>query len=158
MLRRLPLLGSTLDEARQVDDWQLEWEVQGGQHDRHPDVPSEHADHESTCTSCLQLCRNSCLVGSVVVGVHEESVCDEAEGWDEEEEDQEENQVGSKGEDHVEEAQHCHEHEEESCISQQQVIDVRGALYHEPNAALKCLASNPVSLISVADPPTGVPA
>jgi hypothetical protein len=119
ILLALLLLTEPLDQRREISNRDLEWEIQGREHDSKEDPPACHRRHKRKRTSRnLQPMRKGNLIR-----IHAIAICisklpvgarQKAEGDDEREEDDDEDDIGAQGADQVDEAQHAHEDEEEA--------------------------------------------
>lgn len=122
------LIAGTLDEVRQVTDCgqvsgetvrnpeeselltgKREWEINSGEQDGQEQVPSEHGDDEGERTTGNERLGDLLAFGSV-----EEDGSETAESRHEAGEDDDEDQVGAKGDDEIDQAEHTHEDQDES--------------------------------------------
>lgn len=131
----------TLDHAREITNWQDEWEVDRDEQDGEDEVPSRHTGNEGQCTASLGIwsatvcmwfefieknahdlkSRRECcslsnirrISAAVCICVLPESTSEETEGDDKGEEDNEEDQVRSERANEVDEAEQAHKDQEE---------------------------------------------
>ena len=97
---------------RKGHTWQLEGEVQRSEHDGREDPPATAACEESASASGNLLCARS---GGVALSKIPVCSSEQAECGDQGGEDQNEDDVGAEGADHVDQAEESHPNLEEAC-------------------------------------------
>ena len=102
VLNRLFLLSlwSAFDKPAQITNWQVEREIDSSQQLHKEEVPSEKTNDKCACSSSDG---ESC-----VCSMSEEECCQQTKCWDQKQEDEEEDDVGSEWDDHVHETQNSH--------------------------------------------------